>query len=624
LAFGGPRASARRKREKATRLRIPEHKIDEVRERVDILSVVSRHVELKKSGRSYKGRCPFHEEKTASFHVTPDLQRFHCFGCQVGGDAIAFVQRYLGKSFVDAVQELAREAGVTLEYAQDPGFRERQQLKEATDLAAEHFRSMLWDEERGRHAREYLQQRGVSVEVARAFGLGWAPSSWTELSDRLLKAGVLEWGAKAGLVQKRPTAEGYYDLFRGRLIIPIRSPEGRTIAFGGRLLEGDEGPKYLNSRESPLYRKSDTLYGLDQAREEIRRRKCAVLVEGYFDCIGLHIAGVKNAVALCSTALTGGHLAALGRAEAKELVLLLDGDEAGRAAVERLAGALLAAGAATKVALLPEGEDPDTFARSRGADAVKALVSGARPLSEHLLLTLLPQGRASTFEEKMRALERLKPIASQIPVGLTRSAFMVTLSSHWALPAAELEAELRGKARLIRPAPKPAEAAAPSAPARPSAPRARPDPLEAAYVAAALRDPSLMARDPFRSFDELSHPGLRTVAAELSAGQALEDAVFEASEDVKLAVQDAARQLPHDDAELPRTFALLGRRLKLRRIDEQLLQIAKVAGRVPGADDLSEETRRLQSERIDLLALKKRVIEETPAAPGTKAHPKGV
>src|SRR5262249_39600661 len=197
-------------------------------------------------------------------------------------------------------------------------------------------------------------------------------------------------GAKAGLVQKRPTAEGYYDPFRGRLIIPIRSPEGRTIAFGGRLIDGSDGPKYLNSRESSLYRKSDTLYGLDQAREEIRRRRSAVLVGGYFDCIGLHNAGLENAVALCPTPLTSGPPAALSRAEAKELVLLLDGDEAGRSAVERLAGSLLAAGASAKVALLPQGEDPDSFARKQGGEEVRALLSKAPPLSEHLLHSILP------------------------------------------------------------------------------------------------------------------------------------------------------------------------------------------------------------------------------------------
>ena len=598
-------------------MRIPEHKIEEVRERADIVAVVSRYVELKKSGRSFKGKCPFHQEKTASFHVTPDLQRFHCFGCQVGGDAIAFLQRYLGKSFVDTVKDLARDVGVELELSYDAGSRERQQLKQVTDFAAEHFRALLWDEQRGRKAREYLHGRGVSDEVARSFGLGWAPMSWTDLSDRLLTAGMLDWGVKAGLVQKRPTAEGYYDLFRGRLIIPIRSPEGRTIGFGGRLLEGAEGPKYLNSRESSLYRKSETLYGFDLAREEIHKRRSAVLVEGYFDCIGLHLVGAKNAVALCSTALTSGHLAALQRADAKELVLLLDGDEAGRAAVERLAGPLLAAGASAKVALLPEGDDPDTFARKQGGEAVRSLVLSARPLSQYLFSSVLPQGPSASFEEKMRALERLKPVVAQLPVGLTRSALMLALASHFGLPAAELEAELKGKARPIQPAPKPTSTAPESRAADPSPSRpARPaDSTEAAYAAALLRDPSLFADDPYRVFDELSHTGLRALIADLAAGQAPGEALFECSEEVKQSVQDGARQLPGEADELPKAFMALIRRLKLRRINEQLLQIAKIAGQLASAD---EQIERLQAERIDLLALKKSVLDLTAAPSRTK------
>jgi DNA primase len=600
-------------------LLIPEHKLEEIRERTDIVALVSRYVELKKSGRSYKGRCPFHEEKTASFHVTPEMHRFKCFGCQAGGDAIAFIQRYLGKSFVDSVRELAREAGVELVSAEDPAQRERHQIKEATDLAAEHFRSLLWDEEKGRKARAYLKARGVEDAVARAFGLGWALPSWSELSDKLLRAGMLEWGAKAGLVQKRASGEGYYDLFRGRLIIPIRSPEGRNIAFGGRLLEGDEGPKYLNSRESVLYHKSEILYGLDLAREEIHRRKKAVLVEGYFDCIGMHRAGVKNTVALCSTALTPGHLAALERAEAKELVLLLDGDDAGRKAVERLAGPLLAAGSSTRVALLPQGEDPDTFARRAGAQAVVTLLAEARPLSEHLFHSVLPGGRAASFEEKMAALERLRPVVAQLPVGLMRSAFFAALSTYSGLPAGELEVGLKGRTPSLRPAPKPTstDRANATAAERKGGERA-PDALEAMFVAALLRDRSLASQDARSVVDELTHPGLRAAAAEFAGGMSVEDVLFDAEEPVKAALANAARQLA--EGELERAFGACCRKLRLRRVEEQLAHIARVTGQVPGVSELTEETRRLQADRVELLALKKRILDEgSPVVAGTKS-----
>ncbi|HYO58739.1 DNA primase [Archangium sp.] len=605
---------------------IPEHKIQEVLERVDLVGLVSRYVELKKAGREFKGRCPFHQEKTPSFYVVPEKRFYFCHGCRASGDAVSFVQRYLGKTFLDAVRDLAREVGVDLEAAQDPGARERQQLKEATDLAAEHFRALLWEEE-GRRARAYLASRGITEETARAFGLGWAPAGWTSLADRLAKAGMLDWGLNAGLISKRQKGDGYFDFFRSRLIIPIRAPEGRPIAFGGRLVDVEEGPKYLNSRESRLYNKSETLFGMDQARDEIRRRKAAVLVEGYFDCIALHQEGVKHTVALCSTALTPGHLKVLGRAEARELFLLLDGDQAGLAAVERLAGPLLAAGAAAKVALLPQGDDPDTFIRREGSAGLERLLTEARPLTNHVFLTLLPQGKEASFEEKMAALERLKPVSAQLPVGLVRSAFFSALSAWCGLPAAELESSLRGKAPPpVKPAPKPGQppgrGSAPQGPAVPRpAPVKPPDALETLYVAAVLREPRLVVRDTFRVYDELSHPGLRLVLAHATSGHGAEDALFEAHDTLKRAVDAASRQLAEQQGSaLEHYFLQICRAIMLRRIKQQLDYIKRATSQTTGALDLSEETKQLYAQRIELLSLKKRVEEEIrPPPPGTKA-----
>jgi len=588
---------------------IPEHTIDEILERVDLVALVGRHVELKKSGKSFKGRCPFHQEKSASFYVTPELKRFKCFGCQVGGDAIAFVQRYLGKTFVDAVRDLAREVGVDMSATEDPSAGERQHLREVTDFALEHFKSQLWSSE-GKVAREALASRGVDEETARSFGLGWAPEVWSRLSDLLLARGLLEFGIQAGLVQRRTRGDGAYDVFRGRLMIPIRAADGRVVAFGGRLLLGDQGPKYLNSKESRLYNKSETLYGLDRARDEVRRRRSAVLVEGYFDVIGLHQAGVTHAVALCSTALTPGHLAALQRVDARELVLLLDGDEAGRKAVERLAPALLAGGASTRVALLPEGEDPDTFARGQGGDAVRALLASAVPLSEHLFRTFLPEGRAGSFERKMEALGRLRPVVAELPVGLLRSAFFSGLAAHSGLPAAELEAGLRGKGPLLRPVPKPA----PTAPLRAERPLDR---AEAALGALFLTRPELIRGAAAATVvDEVTHPGLRAVLAQLQAGVAPADAMEGASPRLRTSVEAAQGLLPRDAEQLPEALETLARRLKLDRVKERLGHIARSTALLVGAHELDEETKRLQEERGELLRLK-RLLEAAPSPPPT-------
>lgn len=577
---------------------IPDTKIQEVRERVDMVALVQRHgVELKKSGRSYKGLCPFHGEKSPSFYVWADEKRFKCFGCQAGGDAISFVQRLMGKTFVDTVMDLAKEMGIDIEAAVDPGMKEKQQVKDATDFAAQHFIDRLWEPVIGRHARDYLHSRGLTDDLIRSFGLGWAPMAWTELADKLRERGLLAFGEKAGLVSPRQKGDGYYDMFRGRVMIPIRSPEGRTIAFGGRLLEGDDGPKYLNSKENRLYNKSETLYATDQARDDIRKKKSAVLCEGYFDAIGMHQAGVKNALALCSTALTPGHLGLLGKLEARELVLLLDGDNAGRTAVERLAGALLAGGVNSRVAVLPEGEDPDTYARRVGAEAVQELVKQAPPLSTHLFNTLLPGGQASEFEEKMAALDRLRPIAAQVPVGLFRSAFFGGMAKHFGLPASELETALKSKApAAVKAAPK----------AKSNEPP--PDQNESTWVAAVLKKRDLLQDDKHKVAYELKHLGLRTLVEALQAGGSPEDAVYEASDVVKAQLVKARDLLPADDEALRKGFEVVSARLKLRTIEDRLQFIAREVANSPGGtSELTQELRELLTEQGELLMLKQRL-----------------
>ncbi|NPC84447.1 toprim domain-containing protein, partial [Pyxidicoccus fallax] len=367
------------------------------------------------------------------------------------------------------------------------------------------------------------------------------------------------------------------------------------------LVGGGEGPKYLNSPESPLFRKADTLFGMDLAREEVRRAGRAVVVEGYFDCVLLHQVGVRNTVALCSTQLTPGHLRVLARAEARELVLLLDGDAAGLAAVERQAGPLLAAGVASHVALLPRGEDPDTFARREGGEGVRRLLSEARPLTLHLFASVLPEGREASFEAKMLALGRLRGVVAQLPVGLTRSAFFEALSTHMGLSSVELEAALTESATQGRSTPlATASVESHADPETVEPPERGVDALEARAVACVLRNPSLRAQDLFGALEHLSEAGLK-----VALGSIVSSGGVAASGVVARALAGAARTLPSDEEALERAFRAACGELTLRRVDAALARIAELAQQPQPSGAVLAQL----SQRTELLALRHRVLQ---------------
>ena len=361
--------------------------LDEIRAGVDIVEIVGRFVNLRKSGQNYKGLCPFHGEKTPSFMVNPKKGIFHCFGCGVGGDAFGFLMRQDRLSFPEAVRALAKQANVTLPEDRGPRAPDsgREELFRVMDLAAGFYTERLWTAG-GERARAYLDERGIAPEVARRFGLGWAPEGWDVLLGALKAQGVAEDTlVAAGLVVPRENRPGVYDRFRGRLLFAIRDLQGRVVAFGGRGF-GDEQPKYLNSPETPLYSKGSLLYAADLARDTIRERNRALIVEGYVDCLMAHQYGFTETVAALGTAFTATQLAVLRR-YCDEVVTFFDADAAGRKAAERAeelleptgsglnwgvnrAGTFEATGALrVKVALLPAGHDPDTFLRASGAEA---------------------------------------------------------------------------------------------------------------------------------------------------------------------------------------------------------------------------------------------------------------
>jgi DNA primase len=417
-------------------------------------------MELKRAGRTWKGCCVFHGERTPSFHVYPEDKHFKCYGCGAYGDVFGFLQRLEGKEFPEVVRELAREVGIEIPEAEEESAeqkrrrQERKELLAASDAAARYWTARL-QSRYGAEARRYLEARGVSEDSVRQFRLGVAADEWNDLPRRLADKGV-DVGAlkRAGLVIEKEKGGGY-DRFRNRLMFPITGMDGQVIGFGGRALGEEKGAKYINTPETPLYKKSKVLYGLDLAREAIRRTRQAVLVEGYFDVIGLHQAGVANAVAVCGTALTAEHVELLQRCDCREVTILFDGDSAGLAAPAKAAEALFPAGMAGKVAVLPtEGgrSDPDEYARATGRAGVEALLGSATPLSEFLIDRTLeragPGGpREAPLEAKLAVVRDLQPFVRMMPEGLARSVFESGIAKRLDLDVDALRAELSGERR---------------------------------------------------------------------------------------------------------------------------------------------------------------------------------
>jgi DNA primase len=471
---------------------IPDAVIDEIRDRVDVVAVIGRHMELKRSGRTWKGCCVFHGERTPSFHVYPDDKHFKCYGCGVHGDVFAFLQRLEGKEFPEVVRDLARELGVEIPEAEEESAEQKRRRKErneilaACDAAARYWAARL-QSRYGSAARRYLEGRGVTEESVQRFRLGVAADEWNDLPRRLADKGVgVAALTRAGLIIEKEKGGGY-DRFRDRLMFPISGMDGQVIGFGGRALPGSEkdgkGAKYINTPETPLYKKSKILYGLDLARETIRKTRQAVLVEGYFDVIGLHQAGVTGAVAVCGTALTPEHVELLSRCDCREVTILFDGDSAGLAAPAKAAAALLPAGMAGKVAALPPESgrsDPDEFARSAGRAAVEALLASAAPLSTFLIdravdRTCAGKSREAPLEAKLAAVRELQPFVGMMPEGLARSVFEDAIAKRLDLDVGALRDELsseRPRAGSPRSAPRHSAPQRPAA-ARPPGPRAK-------------------------------------------------------------------------------------------------------------------------------------------------------
>ncbi|GGY83514.1 DNA primase [Marinobacter zhanjiangensis] len=400
---------------------IPQQFIENLLDRTDLAELIGSRITLKKAGANYKARCPFHDEKTPSFNVRPDKGFYHCFGCGAHGDAISFVREFEGLDFTDAVEELARRAGLEVPYdkAASQQIRQARTLTDALDFANQFYRNRLASPE-GALARDYLAERGLDAQVIDLYQIGYAPGAGTALynaASEELRKPLIETGTVSDRYG-RPR-----DLFRNRVIFPIRNTRGRTVAFGGRTL-GDDKAKYINSPESDAFHKSREIYGLFEARQALRRVDKLLVVEGYMDVIALAQFGIHYAVAAMGTATNQDSLSALLK-QTRHLVFCFDGDTAGYRAADRAmenALELLADGIHLQFLMLPDQEDPDTLIRKEGAEAFERRISEARPLSRYLF-DRMQEGLDLTLPENQGELRaRVEPLLNRMPQGSLRNA----------------------------------------------------------------------------------------------------------------------------------------------------------------------------------------------------------
>ena len=590
--------------------RIPEGTIQEVRDRVDIVGLIGRYVELKRAGRNFKGLCPFHGEKTPSFNVNSDRQIFHCFGCQEGGDVIHFLVKHDGLSFPEAVRTLAAECGVEIPESSAGGSGERglsERLYAANEVAQRLYVEALASPQH-QAARDYLNGRGLAAEAISRFGIGFAPDRWDAVASALANAKIpTDIGERAGLIAARQGAgAGHYDRLRARITFPIHDVRGRVVGFGGRALPNGKDPKYLNTPETAIFRKRETFYGFPGALSELRTRERAIVCEGYFDRIALVRAGLGEALATCGTALTPEHGVQLRRRTA-QVILLFDGDDAGRKAMERSLSVLLPQGLRVRVAVLPRGEDPDSFLEHRGEDALRALVDSARDAIDEVIRQAVDAGCANPAQ-KADVVNRVVPLVALIPDPVERVEYARRLANWAAADERAVQAAVRttvqgGSASAVEPS-----RAAPL--------RATRDERHLRELAVLLfRQPVLAARFAREPLEALLPAGSwkAVICALLDAGEsgasdrsgagdlfALGERL---DEDARARLREVAvDELFTNATELEPAFDALVARLEKRRVDQRQKELTReMADPEADFDAILREKARLQQSGLALI-----------------------
>ena len=577
--------------------RLPDAFIDDLLARTDIVEIVGSRVPLKRQGKEYSARCPFHDERSASFTVSPTKQFYHCFGCGAHGTAISFLMNYDRLEFLDAVDELAKRAGMEIPRETNARANAQQQddsreLYSALDAANRFFVKQL---ETSDKARAYLDGRGVDAHIREQFSIGYAPDGYSALKDALAKdERRLKLLDRGGMFSKNDRGH-VYDKFRDRVMFPIFDRRGRVIAFGGRVMEKDDGPKYLNSPETALFHKGRELYGLWQVRQANQKIERLIVVEGYMDVVSLFQFGVTQAVATLGTATTPDHAELLFR-NAPDVYFCFDGDAAGRKAGWRALESVLPRmrdGRQAFFLFLPDGEDPDTIVRKEGADAFDARLKQATPLSQFFFDELTREINLATLDGKARLAERAKPMLAQIPDGAFGDLMKQELSRLTGIGGA-------GNAALASARPAPRMAAAPAAPMQKRS-------LVRAAITVLLQHPALGNTIDHHGFTGLRLPGIELLVEllelvhqrpDISTGALLEH--FDGREEQSALHRLAALELPGDETvwqqELHDAIDQMEKQRLLQRLDE--LQAKQ---RQQGLDDTDKyELRELLKARATL------------------------
>ncbi len=602
---------------------LPREKIDDVRERSNIVDVVKRYVELKRAGTgSWKGLCPFHAEKTPSFHVHEQRQFFHCFGCGEKGDVFSFLVKIEQRSFIEVLRDLARQAGVDIpeptltpaeRKAAEEAESDRERMLRAVEEATRFFEQQLAGPA-GAAARAYFDKRGISKATAERFRVGYAPAGWDSLQKHLAARQISgELAERLGLVGANE--RGRYDFFRDRVMLPVLDRQKRPIGFSSRLLDPDaKERKYVNSPDSPLFHKKENLYGLHTAVDAIRRSGTAILVEGNFDVLTLHEAGIEEAVAPMGTALTVEQIKLLARM-AKRIVIVFDGDSAGSRAAEKAVPLAVDAGlffaeadSDGRVAELPSGVDPDEFVRASGAEAFRALVAQARPMLDHLIQ------RASddaTIPGKANTAKRVADVLAKVRNPLVRDLYVRDLAAKLSVPVSQVTRMVRESTnQTLRHAEPVAEPAA----AETGAPKRVPQSDELDALVLLVSQPRLAATEEATKMVELLRdPGIRDIyAAALETLRAggrpdvpswLDRGPADIRDYVSAALMDGRYASLTTDEESTRTIAALLFKLERLRVDAELM-LAKRQHREALERGDEEEARAISMREMELIRTK--------------------